>query len=50
MPQVNLLFAAPEFYRSNPKRLKTESDPVINRTYFILDGRIVAVATLEPES
>jgi hypothetical protein len=50
MPEVRLLFAAPEFYSANQKRLKTESDPVVNRTYFILDGRIVAVATLEAES
>lgn len=45
MPQVTLLFAAPEFFILPPKKIRTESDPVINRTYFIHADRIVAVGT-----
>ncbi len=45
MSKVTLLFAAPEFYSAPPKKITTESDPVINRTYFLLAGRIVAVGT-----
>lgn len=49
MPEVKLLFAAPEFYKANPKKLKVEACPVIDRTYYVLKDRIVAVATFAGE-
>lgn len=47
MPQVKFLFGAPEFFRASPKKLKVEADPIVGRTYFILNGRIVGVAELD---
>lgn len=36
--------AAPNFFFLPLKKLEVETDPVINRTYFIKDGKVVAVA------
>lgn len=46
MTSVALLFATKEFYSAPPKNIRVETDPVINRTYFIYRGRIVAVGSL----
>lgn len=39
---MKLLFAAPEFFRANPKSLKFE-DAGTGRIWVLLKGRIVAV-------
>lgn len=48
MSEVRLEFAAPEFFKANPKALKV-AEPGTGRTYFLLKGRIVAVAKPEKE-
>jgi hypothetical protein len=35
---------APNFFFNPFMKMQVESDPVTNRTYFIKDGKIVAVA------
>lgn len=43
---VKLLIFDPLFFFIPSKKLLIESCPVVNRTYFIHRGKIVAVATL----
>lgn len=43
MPEVKILFFDPAFFTTPPKKIRTEDDPIINRTYFLKDGKIVAV-------
>lgn len=40
---VKLLIFAPEFFMVSMKKMNIESDPVANRTYFVVDGKIMAV-------
>jgi len=44
MTEVKLLFADKDFYRLPPKKIKAEDNPGTGRTYFLAQGRIVAVA------
>jgi hypothetical protein len=43
-PAVKLELADPAFFAADPRRLKVEEDAVAGRTYFLLKGRVVAVA------
>ncbi len=45
-----LEFAAPEFFKADPRKLKVDDAPATGRTYFILKGRIVAVAKPEGDA
>lgn len=40
---IKLVLTTPEFFAANPKKLRVEECPVINRTYFLKANRIVAV-------
>lgn len=43
---MKMLITSEEFFFVPLKKLRVESCPVANRTYFIHVGKIVAVATL----
>jgi hypothetical protein len=47
---VKLIMFDPRFFFIPSKKIKVESDAVANRTYFLHDGRIVAVGKTEGES
>lgn len=44
MPKVKLLFCDPSFFVTPSKKIRTEQDPVTNRTYFLVGDKIIAVA------
>lgn len=48
---MKILVTVPEFFRIPLKKVEIEARPWTGRTYFIHQGKIVAVATLprEPE-
>lgn len=43
--RFRLLFSNPEFYSIPIRDFQIESDPVANRTYFIVNDKILAVAS-----
>ncbi len=42
---IRFLMTTEDFFQTNPKKLRVEQCPVLNRTYFVHRGTIVAVAT-----
>lgn len=46
---VKLLLASPDFYKAPPKKIKVEDCAVADRTYFIFNNKIVAVADRSQE-
>lgn len=48
--KLRIVVAVPNFFSMPLKRMAVESRPETGRTYFLLDGRIVAVARRGEES
>lgn len=45
-----LEFAAPEFFKADPRKLKVDETPEIGRIHYLLKGRVVAVAVPEKDA
>jgi hypothetical protein len=42
-PRIKIIIKTPDFFATPFKKLVVETDPIINRTYFLKGDRIVAV-------